>query len=69
MPGESRVFTMARNVYKVRTGDGIGEVQILTCIVTFQACMDLDQIEEVGLDPLKTMLREMGGWPVLEGDR
>ena len=49
MPGESRVFTMARNVYK--------------------ACMDLDQIEEVGLDPLKTMLREMGGWPVLEGDR
>ena len=31
--------------------------------------MDLDQIEEVGLDPLKTMLREMGGWPVLEGDR
>ena len=35
MPGESRVFTMARNVYKVRTGDGGGEVQILTCIVTF----------------------------------
>ena len=44
---ESRVFTMARNVYK--------------------ACMDLEKIEEVGLDPLKTMLKEMGGWPVLEG--
>jgi len=45
---ESRVFTMARNVYK--------------------ACMDLDKIEEVGLDPLKTMLKQMGGWPVLEGN-
>ena len=44
---ESRVFTMARNVYK--------------------ACMDLEKIEEVGLDPLKMMLKEMGGWPVLEG--
>ena len=33
MPGESRVFTMARNVYKVRTGDGGGEVQILTNIL------------------------------------
>ena len=30
--------------------------------------MDLDKIEEVGLDPLKTMLKEMGGWPILEGD-
>jgi len=47
-PGESRVFTMARNVYK--------------------ACMDLDKIEDGGLDPLKDMLKEMGGWPVLEGD-
>ena len=47
-PGESRVFTMARNVYK--------------------ACMDLDKIEEAGLEPLKKMLKEMGGWPVLEGE-
>jgi len=47
-PGESRVFTMARNVYK--------------------ACMDLDKIEAGGLDPLKDMLKEMGGWPVLEGE-
>jgi len=45
--GESRVFTMAKNVYK--------------------ACMDLDKIEATGLGPLKDMLREMGGWPVLEG--
>ena len=46
--GESRVFTMARNVYK--------------------ACMDLDKIEATGLGPLKDMLKEMGGWPVLEGE-
>merc|ERR1719244_715564 len=45
--GESRVFTMARNVY--------------------QACMDVDKIERVGLEPLKEMLHSMGGWPVLEG--
>ena len=30
--------------------------------------MDLNKIEEVGLDPLKTMLKQMGGWPVLEGN-
>ena len=30
--------------------------------------MDLDKIEEVGLDPLKSMLQQMGGWPVLEGE-
>ena len=47
-PGESEVFTMARNVY--------------------QACMDEEKIEEVGLEPLKEMLHKMGGWPVLEGD-
>ena len=33
----------------------------------YKACMDLDQIEKVGLEPLKQMLKEMGGWPVLEG--
>ena len=33
----------------------------------YKACMDLEKIEEVGLDPLKTMLKQMGGWPVLEG--
>lgn len=46
--GESRVFTMARNVYK--------------------ACMDEDRIESIGLEPLKRMLTELGGWPVLEED-
>lgn len=47
-PGESRVFTMARDTYK--------------------ACMDTDKIEKIGLQPLKDMLKELGGWPVLEGD-
>merc|ERR1719431_2533360 len=45
--GESRVFTMVRDVYK--------------------ACMG-EEIEEVGLEPLREMLHALGGWPVLEGD-
>lgn len=32
----------------------------------YQACMDLDHIERVGLEPLKNILKEFGGWPVLE---
>ncbi|XP_069163087.1 neprilysin-2 isoform X2 [Procambarus clarkii] len=34
----------------------------------YKACMDKDRIKERGLNPLKDILREMGGWPVLEGD-
>ena len=30
------------------------------------ACMDLDKLEEIGLEPLKLILKELGGWPVLE---
>jgi membrane metallo-endopeptidase-like protein 1 len=28
--------------------------------------MDLDQIEHIGLEPLKDILKTFGGWPVLE---
>jgi len=34
----------------------------------FQSCMNRDLIEKLGLDPLKTILKSLGGWPVLEGD-
>ena len=33
----------------------------------FQSCMDTDNIERLGLEPIKDILRELGGWPVLEG--
>lgn len=33
----------------------------------FQSCMDREKIEERGLEPLKQILRKMGGWPLLEG--
>ena len=34
----------------------------------YKACMDLDQIETIGLAPLKEILRKFGGWPVLEAN-
>ena len=33
----------------------------------YMACMDERRIEEIGLEPLKERLHQMGGWPVLEG--
>ena len=32
----------------------------------YKACMDLDQIERISLQPLKDILKKFGGWPVLE---
>ena len=32
----------------------------------YMACMDLAKLEEIGLQPLKDMLKKFGGWPVLE---
>jgi hypothetical protein len=34
----------------------------------YKACMDEERIESAGLEPLLIKLRELGGWPVLEGD-
>ena len=33
----------------------------------YKSCMDIDNIEAMGLEPIKTILRQLGGWPVLEG--
>jgi len=33
----------------------------------FQSCMDKETIEAAGLEPLKLILKKMGGWPLLEG--
>jgi len=33
----------------------------------FQSCMNKERIEERGFTPLKSMLKRMGGWPLLEG--
>jgi len=33
----------------------------------FQSCMDKETIEANGLEPLKMILKKMGGWPLLEG--
>ena len=34
----------------------------------FQSCMNKEKIEELGITPLKRVLRRMGGWPLLEGN-
>ncbi len=34
----------------------------------YKSCMDKDQIEMMGVRPLKDILKQFGGWPVLEGD-
>jgi len=34
----------------------------------FQSCMNTEVIERKGLEPLKKVLKTMGGWPLLEGD-
>eukprot|EP00095_Tigriopus_kingsejongensis_P004532 maker-scaffold532_size145644-snap-gene-0.44 protein:Tk04532 transcript:maker-scaffold532_size145644-snap-gene-0.44-mRNA-1 annotation:"membrane metallo-endopeptidase-like 1-like" len=34
----------------------------------YKSCMDKEEIEIMGLDPLKQILRDLGGWPALEGD-
>jgi predicted metalloendopeptidase len=33
----------------------------------FQSCMNKERIEERGFTPLKSVLKKMGGWPLLEG--
>jgi len=33
----------------------------------FQSCMDKETIEAAGLEPLKAILKKLGGWPLLEG--
>ena len=33
----------------------------------YRSCMNEDKREERGIEPLKLKLREIGGWPILEG--
>ena len=35
----------------------------------FKSCMNKEQIEDQGLLPLQTVLEQMGGWPVLKGEK
>ncbi|KAK2705540.1 neprilysin-2-like [Artemia franciscana] len=34
----------------------------------YKSCMNKNLIEERGLEPMKAIIKELGGWPVLEGD-
>ncbi|XP_050064129.1 neprilysin-2-like isoform X3 [Aphis gossypii] len=35
----------------------------------FKSCMDKEKIEKDGLKPIKKMLKNLGGWPVLEAEK
>lgn len=35
----------------------------------YKSCMNVTQIEQVGLNPLKDLLNEFGGWPVVRGEQ
>jgi len=32
----------------------------------YMSCMDLDKLEEIGIQPALDLLKLFGGWPVLE---
>ena len=34
----------------------------------YKSCMDTDRLEVIGLKPLRDLLTEFGGWPVVDGD-
>ena len=45
-----------------------GEAKPITMArAVYQSCMDTEGIERLGLEPVKDILRQLGGWPVLEG--
>ncbi|KAL1452805.1 hypothetical protein WDU94_007000 [Cyamophila willieti] len=61
--------------YRFSCGKFLRETQIpddKTAQTTFKnlykACMNVKNIETIGLDPMKKMLQDLGGWPVLEGE-
>ena len=35
----------------------------------YQSCMNQKKIEEKGMEKLKDILKKLGGWPLLEGDK
>ncbi|XP_035209108.1 membrane metallo-endopeptidase-like 1, partial [Stegodyphus dumicola] len=34
----------------------------------YQSCMDSESLNKAGSEPLKKVLKDLGGWPVIEGD-
>ncbi len=35
----------------------------------YHACMDLDRLERIGLEPLRELLKDFGGWPAVDGSK
>eukprot|EP00094_Tigriopus_californicus_P012658 TCALIF_12236-PA protein Name:"Similar to Mmel1 Membrane metallo-endopeptidase-like 1 (Mus musculus)" AED:0.04 eAED:0.04 QI:0/0.66/0.25/0.75/1/1/4/0/771 len=65
-PVSETIYARARNILEEPTTehdwDSFKKAKAL-----YQSCMDEDTLEKLGLEPLQSALRELGGWPVLLG--
>ena len=41
---------------------------IVTMKNMYRSCMNLSAIEKLGTEPLKNSLKDLGGWPVVDGE-
>lgn len=69
--GERKPFTLAKNLYKACMNKSEGHDGI-SLIHTSRRRLTFDffpaAIEKAGFEPLHKILRQLGTWPVLEGD-
>ncbi|KAJ6217838.1 hypothetical protein RDWZM_008995 [Blomia tropicalis] len=71
--GHVSIFEQSRERLDIQLKDLIETSNdTLPAIVTmknmYRSCMNLGAIEKLGMEPLKNSLKELGGWPVIEGE-
>ena len=66
-PATEEVYRRTRVLMDVKDSDPVWKTD-KKVIDHFKSCMDQEALEEKGLTPVKDLLKELGGWPVLEGD-
>ena len=56
-----------RDILEANITEGDSSVFVMAK-AQYQSCMDTDRLEIIGLQPLRDLLTEFGGWPVVDGD-
>ena len=56
-----------RDILEANITEGDSSVFVMAK-AQYQSCMDTDRLELIGLQPLRDLLTEFGGWPVVDGD-